>query len=555
MANNNILTYDEACIRMQIDYSDYYDLFLSEKQSFGYCFNSGLDEECLVAYVDFTDPNAYVGNQIVSNTAYTYESAVVTEDYKLYNIGSVGVDNGLIRFDKDTISEEDFFNIYTETTINVTSDINLHLTQVGSNTDKKSALNGKIEYQGSDGAKFDGSYYQGYFQTLCDKYKVLPTEIEDCWHWEFNLKGSGQFFYIGTRAENKWWKYYNHFEDEVAQLDERECGDRNKDVSNYINPLDGYFKDDYMFNDQQQDLLSYFADDYMKSVPAEEIDLSSVSLKDENGDDLGIDLLGNEVMGYFDTDNKFLIFHQGKDAVTVCNYNSADTYTYYYSKYPYKENLFLKMRQGKNKYTICDLKRDREANNTEDKTPYSLFRDLYNNAFSLSVTDEGAVEYKYLTVDCEKIEESASGETPINHAYKIESEKTKDGMVSLDKFNTINVKVKRCGTAGMRLYIYVNGYLNLVSKELPLFQFKNLDDMHEKQEGVPFNISLGGGTQGLKDVVYPDLFKAPCQELVLPLEKEFGQSTFNGNIRNFKFYGCEKEYMEVKSSFLFESRR
>ena len=47
----------------------------------------------------------------------------------------------------------------------------------------------------------------------------------------------------------------------------------------------------------------------------------------------------------------------------------------------------------------------------------------------------------------------------------------------------------------------MNGKLVLISKELPTFNFRELNDTPDKQEGVPFNISVGGGTQGLSDVI------------------------------------------------------
>ena len=46
----------------------------------------------------------------------------------------------------------------------------------------------------------------------------------------------------------------------------------------------------------------------------------------------------------------------------------------------------------------------------------------------------------------------------------------------------------------MRLYIYINGYLKLISKELPMLHLKSLNDNSERQEGVPYNISVGGGS-------------------------------------------------------------
>ena len=94
----------------------------------------------------------------------------------------------------------------------------------------------------------------------------------------------------------------------------------------------------------------------------------------------------------------------------------------------------------------------------------------------------------------------------------------------------------------MKLYFYVDGNLVFVSKELPEFRFRELDDIKEKQETVPFNISLGGGTQGLVDGIWIDFHKNP--EYKLPLEKNFC-GTFLGDIMSFKFYDCFIDYKTI----------
>lgn len=100
----------------------------------------------------------------------------------------------------------------------------------------------------------------------------------------------------------------------------------------------------------------------------------------------------------------------------------------------------------------------------------------------------------------------------------------------------------------MQIYIYVNGKLVMVSKELPMLNLKLLNDLKNKQEGVPFNISLGGGTQGLAEVVYLNYMKLP--EYVLPLEKEFAGS-FIGWLKAFRFYTCPLNYLEITKNYDF----
>ena len=179
-------------------------------------------------------------------------------------------------------------------------------------------------------------------------------------------------------------------------------------------------------------------------------------------------------------------------------------------------------------------------------------QDIYRNAFALQIKDDGTIGYKYLVKDCESEEEK----------YKIESEFTLNPIIQEKIWYTINVKIMpvkhlqrnlRCLTQNfftdkMQIYIYVNGKLVLVSRELPMLNLKLLNDLMDKQEGVPFNISLGGGTQGLSEVVYLNYKKLP--EYILPLEKEFGGS-FVGWLKAFRFYTCPLNYTEILKNYNF----
>ena len=97
----------------------------------------------------------------------------------------------------------------------------------------------------------------------------------------------------------------------------------------------------------------------------------------------------------------------------------------------------------------------------------------------------------------------------------------------------------------MRIHFYVNGNLILISKELPEFKFRALDDVKEKQETVPFNISLGGGTQGLCDGIWLNYYLKP--DYMLPLERDFCGS-FLGDIKSFRIYDCFLDYKTINDN-------
>ena len=94
----------------------------------------------------------------------------------------------------------------------------------------------------------------------------------------------------------------------------------------------------------------------------------------------------------------------------------------------------------------------------------------------------------------------------------------------------------------MKILFYVNGYLIFISKELPLFDFKNIDDVQEKQECVPYNISLGGGTLGLLETILPNYYA--ISDYILPIEQDFC-GTFMGDIKSFKMYEGFIDYSSI----------
>jgi hypothetical protein len=155
----------------------------------------------------------------------------------------------------------------------------------------------------------------------------------------------------------------------------------------------------------------------------------------------------------------------------------------------------------------------------------------------IKINDDGSISYRYYTA-CEGLVEEVS----------------KPGLITKDEWSNIHIKLIRKSAdlpnecddfykAGkMQIYIYVNGYLKLVSKELPELILKSLDDTPERQEGVPYNISIGGGTQGLSERILLDYYDRT--DYILPLEEHFGGS-FIGDIKNFTFVPCTMDFPTI----------
>ncbi|MEE3440548.1 hypothetical protein, partial [Ruminococcus sp.] len=237
-----------------------------------------------------------------------------------------------------------------------------------------------------------------------------------------------------------------------------------------------------------------------------------------------------------------LFFNRTSEGETTKTWDEDTEVILNYIKKPDIGNYFQLFHHGTGGYDVNTIE---EVLNVKNKE-YNVLKDIYRNAFALQIKDDGTIGYKYLVKDCESEEEK----------YKIESEFTIVPFIENKKWYTINVKIVpikshfinlKCLTnttisEKMQIYIYVNGKLVLVSRELPMLNLKLLDDLQDKQEGVPFNISLGGGTQGLAEVVYLNYMKLP--EYVLPLEQEFGGS-FVGWLKSFRFYTCPLNYYEI----------
>ena len=109
-------------------------------------------------------------------------------------------------------------------------------------------------------------------------------------------------------------------------------------------------------------------------------------------------------------------------------------------------------------------------------------------------------------------------------------------------FNELKNVPRRKG----RLDFFINGYLKYSVEDFDEFIFKDLFEYREKQEGVPFNYSLGGGTQGLLEtntIGGPD----PLDENLIM--QEFFAGTFFGDISKFRLYECCLDITTIRYRF------
>ena len=659
MSNLKENNYNNLRLRMNLD--EYWDFFVNkDRYGFFHSDPNSLYDNCLISYIDVSDDECVSGDTwLFGKASYSWESAFTTS-YTLSNIGYTGVDNGLIRYRKDRINNKEFVNIYTGSTYDIEEgDNRLKLHSVSGST-----LLYDYPLHAEDGVvKLNGGFYQGFFKTECDKYWILPTSLydTDTWELEFELNkceheretdkmlndkypnNKGIFFYMGTRAENKWIYLYDEsgstfhsgetYGEECEMLDLGEYVedaefnkktyiigdllDTEPDFEEDILDIDDYtnfnYYDDSYYTPSEKELMgddvecegASIIDDYLdynnkprvideslphmtmdswccdveenrtttrqvsyftacgcvkqayvkKKEPVEDKKVAGCDLFGEDGyiDDFdGLDydtgyfeneldisdfiyetdngfIFGSANDYYFYTDNKFLMFDRTKTGYRIDNWVEGTKMMYYGKRNKFKGNLFILMNRTKTGYTIdtIDKLRDVENNRYDD-----LYNDIYNNAFALRITDDGEIGYRMIIRDCEADNE---GHYSVIEGYSFPN------VIKDCQWHTVHVKIMSMFSQ-MKLYFYVDGKLVYVTKALPKFNFHQLNDLYEKQEGVPYNISLGGGTQGLAETVLPNYMLNPYR--FYPIETNFA-GTFIGYMRSFKFYNCGMEYMRI----------
>ena len=652
----NIFNHNRLPFNFRLDRSEYWDFYLSQP-SYGSDYIDGLSDRCLISFIDTTDPECVWFDSLYSKPKYYWEDAV-NNGISLKNIGYTGVDNGLIHYEKDRISNKEFLKLYKDSEIKIEKDdLRLLLNKVYGNNQIFFYGNDIVEEDGMLVSKLNGGFWQGFFKTD-ENYRVLPKNIGNGLTFEVVLKkhdfekdgkyrlndrhsgNKGIFLYLGTRAENKWWKEYIS-EYSPSKVDNGFIVDGyvNSDYTgedslndDYIKPyqdlyaVDEYFADGYLTDkckencccpkdskddggshrkssmpkftypealnvyednavwfDQDGHLWienemfttglkpknncskskrkcncgDYFADGYITDDYYDNCDCTIYFKEDYLNPEAKIDENEELVMkdGYsvrqtnireYRSDNKFLLFDRTCEGYTTDNWVEGSEVIITDVLTPKIKNYFLLFNRTCGGYTTDTIGSLIE----EESRKYDILNDLYRNAIAFRIDDDGRIGYKYFVKDCDT-----------DDGYKIESEWSSIGVVKDDKWYTVTIKLLPIGkkydecaentssSDKMIIVIYVNGKLKFKSKELPILNLKKLNDMYSKQEGVPFNISLGGGTQGLSDVIYLNYRKLP--EYELPIEKEFA-GTFIGFVKTLRIYNCGISFSEINQNVIFD---
>lgn len=503
---SNIFINNYNNINLKTSKSEYWDFILSKNNDPSeLLLGDSLYDTNLISYINLDDNRCYSGDTIYNTIDYKWVNAF-NSGLTLSNIGFTDMDNGLLKFDKNNINSIDFINLLTGSTYSIeTGDTRLKLNSVSGNTGEYIY---PIEYvNGTDlnSIRLDGGFYQGMFKSN-DIYQILPDNIEKEIAFDFTLKpdfvttpqpktlnekyenNKGIFFYMGLRSENKFWYDYNKKSNETFPV---------KSTGN-TTPLN----------------------------------TSGITLTTNDGFNI-------QTQGIYkiETDNKFILFNRTPYGLDVNAYNPEQKY-YLTGETKNNPNLFTLLNRTETGYTVYNIPPQ------ETNLSYSIYDDINRNNIALRIKDDGSVGYRLLTVDCEN-------NLIINEEY------SNPNILLDDTWASIVVRVilsdyEKCQTEyrTMKLMFYVNGKLIFTSKQLPEIIFRQLIERNEKQEGIAYNISLGGGTQGLCDMIGLDNENYETQYL-LPIEENFAGS-FIGDINKFRIFYGKHDYTKIKNNYNYE---
>lgn len=203
-----------------------------------------------------------------------------------------------------------------------------------------------------------------------------------------------------------------------------------------------------------------------------------------------------------------------------------------------------------------------------DSTSYRLYhifpeKDIVDNAFGLRITNAGKIGYRKITVGTKDnvytrnlkkyydmfrpsdvlIEESYSCQ-PI-YGYG------RDEKINITATFTRDFALEGCELETNRyangtLKIYVNGFLVFKDENFREILTRELLETPELQQSVPFNLSWGGGSQGLYENV---TFGGPDPEDIGLMIEQYFAGSFMGNLYEFNFYTHPLDFTVIKNNF------
>lgn len=555
----NIHNYDLNNLKLRVSNKEYWDFFLADGGATASPFTGITSGDCFTTHFDFNNPAIYSTGTTSADTLYSLNSWVdaTNTGFTIDTIGITGVDNGLVTFVKSSgdTANAALLAALTGSSLNIQSgDTRLILNRVTGMTEQYEYPINIVSDTGATGnyAQFCGGFYQGYYKLDGYDYEVLPNRVPKGWVAEFWLNKSdsvcsgltattlndtypdnkGMFFYMGTRAENKFWTVFDGLNTGCTSACTVPVGCTGTPTT-FCTPI-------------KENEVS-LADGHALSPPSTR---------------------------FITTDNKFLIYNRGGDS-SRCHGSTRQTH--YGVSYPAGQttrtftgssitytavtqtrvdnyNPFMVYCRACNSNRCgCDngmCETTGTYNPTTALLTLDVNADVIDNSIGFRLKDNGDIGYRLLTITG-----SCSGDTYTSGVTVTESYSAStiaDGewanvAIRFFAYETYDeCELEQKGRRLGRLAIYVNGKLKLwVDNFLEIIP-RRLDVDKSKQVGVPYNISLGGGSQGLIESMTFD--GQDPDDLGLNIEKNFAGS-FIGSISQFKFYTCDLNWVDIENNY------
>lgn len=177
---------------------------------------------------------------------------------------------------------------------------------------------------------------------------------------------------------------------------------------------------------------------------------------------------------------------------------------------------------------------------------------LSENALGFRITPDGRIGYRKMTVEvgCYNNKDRITG-TTMEEGYSDTIFFTGDTWNHVAVTYTAGSGVKNTLPSGT-LKFWVNGRVVYRVEDFIGLQLRALDEWSDKQLGVPFNMSWGGGSQGLLE---SQTFGGPDPaDQGLDIATNFA-GTFEGELSQLRFYEKPLNLMEIRNNFFVDCNR
>jgi hypothetical protein len=175
---------------------------------------------------------------------------------------------------------------------------------------------------------------------------------------------------------------------------------------------------------------------------------------------------------------------------------------------------------------------------------------LSENSLGFRITPDGRIGYRKLTVTgCTGSTGFVMTGTTMEEGYSNPILNfTGDGWSHIVVTYTQGSNMVNNLPAGV-LRIWLNGRVVYRNNNFIGLKLRELNEKSEKQHGVPFNISWGGGSQGLLE---SQTFNGPDMDDRNLLIEQYFTGTFDGKLSQLRFYEKPLNILEIRHNFLTE---